>query len=226
MNPDLPNDYDPGEIAIVRAYFGLEPLASLPAIDQFYLQSTDEEQDSLPPIRPVRLRHIGSEQIDDVSAAVARICLSSIQDRLPQWALMADAGEVLGRHPFEQPDGHRMPLEPEHLLCINWADSGPGYSWPEDYYVTCMRGFGRFVVTASSDSPDSYGVTDWAIGWFDISEEIEVGATRVICDWWRQLRDRDQRAWAYLFSAGWIDEAAAEAMRKEVWPEAADDDEQ
>jgi len=25
------------------------------------------------------------------------------------------------------------------VCCINWADSGPGYSWPESYYVTYIE---------------------------------------------------------------------------------------
>ena len=55
-------------------------------------------------------------------------------------------------------------LEPELLFCVNWADSAPGISWPEAYYVTFIPGLDHYVVTASRDSRDLFGCTD--CNWF------------------------------------------------------------
>jgi hypothetical protein len=103
-------------------------------------------------------------------------------------------------------------------LCINWADSGPGYSWPEDYYVTLLPGFARCVVTASADSCDCYGVTDIAIGWFHARVDRLTGSRRVLMRWWRTAAARNGGPWAYLFSEGLISSEEAERMRSRVWP--------
>jgi len=43
------------------------------------------------------------------------------------------------------------------LFQINWADSGPGLSWPADYNLVWVPSFARFVLTYSADSPDAFG---------------------------------------------------------------------
>ena len=58
----------------------------------------------------------------------------------------------------------RLAFNPQLVCTINWADSGPGYSWPESYHVTYLPGFDRFVMTASRDGPDAWGCVDQAIG--------------------------------------------------------------
>ena len=143
-----------------------------------------------------------------------------MQERLPQWAACSESGVVLARARFTAPDRTFTPLHPERLLCINWADSGPGYSWPEDYFVTLLPGFGRYVVTASSDSPDLYGVTDFAIGWFRASEDKIAGSRRVLLRWWRETAQHEGGAWAYLFDEGLIDAAEADRLRNRVWRDA------
>lgn len=211
--------YDPGEIAILRAYFGLRPRAGDPPLVELYEQPRGGGEE---PARtgPIRLRHVrGEPPVTDLSEAVGRLCLSSVQDRLPQWASCSADGELLlGRQPFDAPDRTFTPLEPARLLCINWADSGPGFSWPEDYFVTLLPGFGRYVVTASADSTDSYGVTDFALGWFRTSEDRLAGSQRLLLRWWRRAAASDGGPWAYLFEAGLIDAQAAYGLRVRAWP--------
>lgn len=59
--------------------------------------------------------------------AVARICLESIQNDLPQWAVLRDGSVELGR-PRRRAKRRTRDLSPLHLFTINWGDSGPGFS--------------------------------------------------------------------------------------------------
>jgi len=219
---DPANYYNLGEVAILRAYFGLRRRPCDPSLESLYEERGDDGYDNLAESSkgPIRLRRVdpGIDAVNDLSHAVARICLSSVQDRLPQWGYVTQNDKVVvTRHPFAGPDRTFTPLEARHLLCINWADSGPGFSWPEDYYVTLLPGFGRFVVTASADSPESYGVLDFAIGWFRSSLDLLDGSRRVLKRWWRTARGSDGSAWAYLFNEGLIDQDEALRMRRTVW---------
>ena len=109
-------------------------------------------------------------------------------------------------------------LLPRYLMMINWADSGPGYSWPVAYYVTWLPLFERYVVTQSADSPDAYGYCDFAIGHFGASDDYVSDAGTVIKSDWEWQRDEfTQHAWAYLFGTGLIDETSAQVLRHEVW---------
>jgi hypothetical protein len=209
INPS--NYFEAGEVSILRAYFGLKLRKGDPPLESLY---ADEETTG-----PIRLwTDVGDEEpITALSNAVARICLTDAQERLPQWAVVDVRGNtILARPQFERAD-RLLPLEPERLLCINWADSGPGFSWPEDYYVTFLPGFGRYVVTASSDSTDSYGVTDFAIGFFGKNEDIVPACQAIVQQWWQQRADDGHSAWEYLFNEGLIDEEAAEEMRASAW---------
>lgn len=217
--------YDAGEIAILRAYFGLRPRAGEPPLVELYEQPRDGEGEATPRIGPIRLRHVrGEAPVCDLSEAVGRLCLASVQEHLPQWAsCSADGDLLLARKPFGGPDRTFTPLEPARLLCINWADSGPGFSWPEDYFVTLLPGFGRYVVTASADSTDSYGVTDFALGWFRASEDRLAGSERLLLRWWRRAASSDSGPWAYLFDTGLIDAEEAYRLRRCVWADSDDE---
>jgi hypothetical protein len=139
-------------------------------------------------------------------AVVASIVLEQVEQRLPQWSAVSHDGTfVLGR-PLR--DGNAIPdrkvvIQPRHLLTVNWADSGPGFSWPVAYYVAWLPYYDRFVVTASADCSDGYGYCDFAIGSFGIETPLKEGARRHICgDWHNQRRAGKQQRWAYLFKTG------------------------
>jgi hypothetical protein len=213
---DPRNYFDIGEVSILRAYFGLKLRKSDPPLASLY----EAEGDDGERVGPIRLsRHVGDEgTVSAISHAVARICLADVQDRLPQWAAVDSMGNTLLGRPEFKHQQRLLPLEPEGLLCINWADSGPGYSWPEDYHVTHLPGFHRYVVTASTDSPDAHGVTDWAIGWFSGRADAVKSSRRLIARWWRSLmNDCDQGKWEYLFHEGLLDETWAKRTRARVW---------
>lgn len=152
--------------------------------------------------------------------AVARLVLSSVQYRLPQWALSPKKGELIcGRH-YEQTQNRKISVLPQFLFEINWADSGPGFSWPEAYYATFLPGYDIFIVTLSQDSTDVYGFEDMALGWFDPEEGIVEGSHRVITDaWGKQFTEYDQQPWEYLFDTGLVSSGEANEWASEVWPE-------
>ncbi|HQR21773.1 MAG TPA: hypothetical protein PLZ79_07810 [Burkholderiales bacterium] len=219
---DPANYFDPGEVAILRAYFGLARRACDPQLDTLYEQPVDDgsAEDVNAAAGPIRLRRVepGIDAVTDLTHAVARICLSTVQERLPQWcAFRGDEEVVVGRRRFHGPDRTFTPLNPQRLVCINWADSAPGFSWPEDYFVTLLPGFGRYVVTASRDSTDVYGVLDIAIGWFRAAEGIETGSRRILRRWWRSCREAGGSRWADVFNEGLLNAADADHLKRAVW---------
>ena len=222
LNPD--HYFEKGEIAILRAWFGMKPRWFDPPLDSLYTEAPTtvlyrgEEDDGKFDVKgPVRLHRFESCDVTELDNAVARICLTEIQHRLPQWSCGREDGIVFARPPIERGDRLLTPLQPQRLMCINWADSGPGFSWPEEYHVTWLPGFDRHVVTASVDSPDVHGVTDWAIGWLSGKADLLKSSKRLIARWWRTQRDNGQGRWEYLFDAGLISEEEAERMGDRVW---------
>ena len=151
-------------------------------------------------------------------AAVARILLERIQDRLPNWAGLAGGRFVMARPFFDRRARRKVELWPHYLLTINWADSGPGFSWPVAYNATYLPGFDRTVVTASGDCTEVFGVCDVAIGVFGPEVSIVEGSRDIIVsDWARQRGEWDQQRWAYLFGTGLVSKAEAQSWADEVW---------
>ena len=160
--------------------------------------------------------------------AVARVLLNSIQGSLPQWAGVRENGElVLNRKEIQRhPDATKLTLNPRLVCCINWADSGPGFSWPESYHVTYLPGFGIFIVTSSRDGPDAFGCADHALGWGAATEGELLVAKRVVQGFWEHQRNEwDQERWTYLFDEGLINRATANYWAEEIWPQYNDSDE-
>ena len=76
-----------------------------------------------------------------VDAVVASIVLENVEKRLPGWsALRADGSFVCARkyRDDEKVPNRKVLLQSRRLFVINWADSGPGFSWPVAYYVTWL----------------------------------------------------------------------------------------
>ena len=107
---------------------------------------------------------------------------------------------------------------------INWADSGPGFSWPETYNVTYVPLYDVFIVTGSVDSTDIYGVTDFAIGHFPAGENIQKGNLEAVKGEWDHLaRTYAQSRWAYVFAPGLITMVEADNLADQVWKEEEED---
>jgi len=170
-----------------------------------------EQKDGIGPRRSA----FGSKRLM-LQNAVARICLEAVAAELPQWAEVRDGVVITGR-PLAPVTTRGRALAPRHLFTINWADSRPGFSWPEAYYVTLASGYGTSVVTASADSPDATGHCDVAVGWYrgpasDLEQVREAVRTH-----WASLKRQSQGRWAYLFREGALDELEANAIGDLVW---------
>jgi hypothetical protein len=212
---NLRSFYSPSERAILAHYLGRpDPHPEdLAGIDPTAPVDPDAWNEATGGIVP----RAGSFESDDliVENAVARICLEAVQFRLPQWAAVSGGRVTLGRrHPKRRT---RRRLLSRSLLTINWADSGPGFSWPEEYRITCLPGYDTAIITASNDCPDVRGYCDVAIGWFEPTDDEMDGVGRCITDWWSSLKCDGQERWAYLFEPGEVGEARAEAWADEVW---------
>lgn len=131
--------------------------------------------------------------------AVARICLESIRQELPRWAVKSGGEWTFGRARSRiRRGGRRRHLRPRHLFTINWGDSGPGFSWPKSYHVTALAGDNVCVVTASDDSPDTQGYCDFAIVWFASKAPVVESAGECIRSSWRKQAENGQERWACL----------------------------
>lgn len=165
--------------------------------------------------------------------AVAAILLERVQGRLPQWASVREDAVTLGRQLRDKGAERVIEMTPRHLFTLNWADSGPGFSWPEDYNVTFVPVYDVFIVTGSVDSTDIYGVTDFALGHFPKEEDLLAASGEIIFQEWKELATSyGQHRWAYLFGEGLMDTAAAQSLADRLWdpdgeplpePEIADD---
>jgi hypothetical protein len=212
---ELLSIYDEIELAILYDWLELPRPAPLKDIELGIQHENDAGEGG-----PVRLLRSAGGYLDEnaSSNAVARIVLTSIQHRLPQWAAVRADGQVRYARAYRPARHAQVEPLPQYLFTINWADSGPGFSWPEAYHATFLPGFDRYVVTASQDSPDVHGYTDEAIGHFGKDEEREASIGRVIRDWWSWQADTGQPRWAYLFGVGEIDSDTATAWGDAVWP--------
>ena len=190
------------ELDLIEAYLGNESAA---AFDNYFSENNIPLDAMASPLQ----------------ITVARVLLNPIQASLPQWAAVRESGEVLlNRKEIQRhPQAVRLTLEPQLVCCINWADSGPGYSWPESYHVTYIPGLEKFIVTSSRDGADAFGCADHALGWGSAAEGELLVAKRIIQGFWEHQRNEwDQERWAYLFDEGLIDLATADAWAEEVWP--------
>jgi hypothetical protein len=68
-----------------------------------------------------------------IDAVVAFIVLEKVEKRLPGWsALRADGSFVSAREyrDEDQVPNRKVLLQSRQLFTVNWADSGPRFSWP------------------------------------------------------------------------------------------------
>lgn len=134
---------------------------------------------------------------------MARIALAPIRSSLPTWGSYGN-GKVF--HTRQEEIQGELPKrgfrsDPVLVLSINWADSGPGYSWPVRYYISWVPYYDRYVVTASYDSNDVEGYLDITIGDLPEGAEIECDLKSLIINHW----ERDAmylQGWAECLDSG------------------------
>lgn len=188
---------------ILRAYFGerVPARALAAAIRRLDLQSAGFD----------------SPPYSELDAAVAEVLLKSVRDALPQWAEVRDGEVTLGRRQAHRLTSRRR-YRPSRLFTINWADSGPGFSWPMSYYATLVGWAKRVVITASADGTDAYGWTDFAIGHFPFDKGLDTldRIRQVVVADWSQQAANGQGRWAYLFDEALVSGEVAEAWANQV----------
>ncbi|MFZ9127073.1 MAG: hypothetical protein ACO3LH_09595 [Steroidobacteraceae bacterium] len=161
-----------------------------------------------------------------LAAWVGAFAVAEIQERLPNWTAVTDKGFQCNRQ-IRAVVGRRVVGLTRHLFTINWADSGPGFSWPVAYTLVWIPVFDRFVVTSSADGPDAFGYADFALGSLEATDSWQARVKELITGDWTMQRDSfEQAPWEYLFDAGAISQNKALAWREEVWPHHECEDEE
>ena len=211
--------YHPQEHTIISAWLNRKPPEGAPDLSDlaYYVEE---------PAGPVglRLNADGDEDEDTaIENAVARLALEHIEKRLPQWAACYADGRVETgrkyRNNSDKPD-RTVNLLPQLICEINWANSGPGYSWPEAYHVTWLPLYDVYVVTASQDSPDVHGYTEEAIAHFTKDKPFKKSVFRAIQELWSSNAACGQGRWENFFYEGLISAHQAERIADTVdWEE-------
>ena len=210
--------YSKREINLIAEYLGRKSALHPDLLEPDALNPVDEHWDeSTKGIAIQEGASYASQSADQYALdnAIARICLSVVQDLLPQFAVTKDDEVKFGRKIKELRELPERVLLPIHLFSINWANTAPGLSWPETYYVTQLPEWGVHIVTASQDSDEIYGYEDFAIGWVDDKTSSLHGARKVLTDYWKNLRDEfGQERWEELLDVSY---GEPEERANEVW---------
>lgn len=105
------------------------------------------------------------------------------------------------------------------LLAINWADSGPGFAWPEQYRVTRLVKEARWIVTASVDTDELYGCQHFALGHFKCEmHSVARKGMQIIANHWRLVRENcETPPWQGILDPGLIGSDVAARARTKIW---------
>ena len=132
---------------------------------------------------------------------------------------------LLNRRRHKRHKDGLLPFAPRRLFSINWATSGPGYDWPEEYRITYLPGFDKYVFTASRDGDDMWGCADHAIGVAEKSDNIQEAARKILTGYWRtQAEKGNQQRWEDCLAEGLINRRTALAWANEVWADPEEED--
>ena len=155
---------------------------------------------------------------DDI--AVAQILLRNIQSRLPNSGVVDEYGSVSLTRNIDKKNklsSSKIAFIPRLIFSINWANTGPGTSWPEQYRITYVPDYEEYIVTASSDSQDYYhGVSgDIALG---ISGDTIEDMRSVIIGHWNELKlEYEQLEFVEILQEGLVHNDEINKWKEEVW---------
>ena len=182
-------------------------------LSEFPKKDWNEATDGIAPTKSIQHSHT-------LGNVAARIALATIQHRLPQWGAFTPGHGVTFSRTLRLFPVRKVNSQPLFLFSINWADSGPGFSWPESYHVTWIPYYDKFLVTASSDSKDLFGFEDLSLGSFTGSSKRGTDLEKIrarILGFWQEHRDYEFEAWESVSKTGAIKESTALAWRSRVW---------
>ena len=196
------NIYDDAERRLLDIWFAGKPTDEA-AVAWLAAEGFEE-----PPSRPYKV----------IDAWVGSFAVRHIQDRLPNCGISYREGEIILTRTRRKVRSQKVMGLVRHLFGINWADSGPGFSWPADYNLVWFPGYERFVLTYSADSPDALGYCDLAIGSIAPSADWKESVHQLlVADWGKQWWFNEQAPWQALLAAGSVSEEEALRWRKEAW---------
>jgi hypothetical protein len=163
--------------------------------------------------------HDPCEAYTRLDAWVGAFAVRDIQARLPNCGIgRSDGGYVLTRPIVKSRRSKKVASAVRFLFRINWANSGPGFSWPADYHLMWLAGFERWVLCYSADSPDAMGYCDFALGAFGAECDWRESVREILVEDWRfQWSEWGQSPWEELWDTGLVTEEEAMAWRKEAW---------
>jgi hypothetical protein len=163
--------------------------------------------------------HDPCEAYTRLDAWVGAFAVRDIQERLPNCGIgHADGSYLLTRPIVKNRRSKKVASAVRFLFRINWANSGPGFSWPADYHLMWLAGFERWVLCYSADSPDAMGYCDFALGAFGAECDWRESVREILVEDWRfQWSEWGQSPWEKLWDTGLVTEEEAMAWRKEAW---------
>lgn len=219
-SPDPLTFFTPREHAILAEYLGLKSLCPKEATDPSLLHPVDPEQwdEAKHGVAILDCGDFNHSTPGPLHNAVARICLTTISN-LPFWASCDGNGQITyGRPPKDPSKGPARILLTELIGGINWATSGPGISWPETYHITRIPYYDTWVITASTDTPETRGFTDWAVHHVAGTRPIHEAAKEGLLVTWSDSAQEDQGVFESIEQTGLLSAGEIAAVAGLVWP--------
>lgn len=212
--------FTPREHAILAEYLGLKSLCPKEATDPSLLHPVDPEQwdEAKHGVAILDCGDFNHSTPGPLHNAVARICLTTISN-LPFWASCDGNGQITyGRPPKDPSKGPARILLTELIGGINWATSGPGISWPETYHITRIPYYDTWVITASTDTSETRGFTDWAVHHVAGTRPIHEAAKEGLLVTWSDSAQEDQGVFESIEQTGLLSAGEIAAVAGLVWP--------
>lgn len=203
--------YTDVERAFLHDYFGSERPRSLLQIDIY-----DESEGN-----GIRLHNDSNYPGVNLANAVARLALSRLEILGQGWG--DGHGSNQGRSVTSFRDGYDgfcdIDLYPLYLFGVDWALPTDLDCFPEYYYLTWFPEFDRYVVTASVNTKETYGVSDFAIGWDSASNKRIELCQDVIRSYWDDVhKPFNGFGWGSVISTGLVPEHLAQEWKLATWP--------
>ena len=154
------------------------------------------------------------------SIAVAQILIRNIQSKLPNSGIVDEYGSLTLTRNIDKKNKlspSKIAFIPRLIFSINWADTGPGISWPEQYRITYVPDYEEYIITASSDIQDYYyGISgDIALG---VSGDTIEDMKSVIIGHWNELKlEHEQLGFAEILQEGLVQKNEINKWKEETW---------
>lgn len=153
------------------------------------------------------------------SYVVARILLVNIQERLPNTAIYSDDKLKFTRIKINKSKStsNKIAYFPQRLFRINWADTAPGMSWPEDYFITYVPFCEYFFITASADENAFGGISSDTVLGAIKNYDVDYIKPIITQHWQNSIDLWEQKAWGELSNEGLVGENEINKWREETW---------